>query len=537
MKFLFYISFISIIVYNNIFSLFLVKCDAVIFDDILSLILNNVTIDFKVEALFTIFSQLNVSVTFNNLYDNPFMIFNQAIEICDNISANYNKTMKKEEYNLFLLATLQTQFFKKYQIIKIITTNYLSKCNNVTNHFVLQNIENNQNTMLLLPVEVIIINSQDCVKLNNYYEDVIVNTADYKEIMDLINYDSYILDILSNSFNNSNSLGSSIHNINNRLEQYKPILEYIKLRLLDFIPSASPKIQLKNDSEDRLLAIVTIVRNEAVFLPIWLKYYTSLVEPQHIYIIDNDSTDGSTTDIPYHVIKAPSEYYCSHKWILETVQTVVDSLLTIGYDYVLFAEVDEFIIPSPTLYPGGLQEYIKNMKQPTVRATGYNLFHDYVNNPQPIDLSKSILSQRNVWYPDVLYSKNAITSISLWWIAGFHGVDFPKEYENMIPDPNLYLLHIKKFDYQYYINRGHWKAIQSFDMFEYFNIFLSITAHTVGSNLINSYWSTTGEWYTLIRQTMQNSTSNNRILENFKQVMYSKLENIPSEFSILYDIL
>ena len=77
-------------------------------------------------------------------------------------------------------------------------------------------------------------------------------------------------------------------------------------------------------------------------------------------IIDNDSTDGSTTDIPYHVIKAHSEYYCSHKWILKTVHTVVESLLSIGYDYVLFAEVDEFIIPSPTLYPGGLQEYIKN---------------------------------------------------------------------------------------------------------------------------------------------------------------------------------
>ena len=97
---------------------------------------------------------------------------------------------------------------------------------------------------------------------------------------------------------------------------------------------------------------------------------------------------------------------------------------------VLFAEADEFVIPSLTIYPDGLHGYVSQ------RATGYNLFHDHVLDPTPIDLSRPVLSQRGKWYPAPLYSKHVITNIALDWEPGFHTVIHPS-YRDMKPDEHL----------------------------------------------------------------------------------------------------
>ena len=41
-------------------------------------------------------------------------------------------------------------------------------------------------------------------------------------------------------------------------------------------------------------AVITIVHNEPVFLPIWLAYYSRFFAPDEIYVFDHESTDGST---------------------------------------------------------------------------------------------------------------------------------------------------------------------------------------------------------------------------------------------------
>ena len=40
-------------------------------------------------------------------------------------------------------------------------------------------------------------------------------------------------------------------------------------------------------------AVVTIVHNEPVFLPLWLRYYSRFFAAEDIYVLDNQSTDGS----------------------------------------------------------------------------------------------------------------------------------------------------------------------------------------------------------------------------------------------------
>src|SRR6185503_134162 len=41
-------------------------------------------------------------------------------------------------------------------------------------------------------------------------------------------------------------------------------------------------------------AVITMVHDEAVFLPIWLRYYSRFFAPGDIYVLDNETSDGST---------------------------------------------------------------------------------------------------------------------------------------------------------------------------------------------------------------------------------------------------
>jgi hypothetical protein len=40
-------------------------------------------------------------------------------------------------------------------------------------------------------------------------------------------------------------------------------------------------------------AVFTIVQNENIFLPIWLKYYSKYFDPKDIYILNHDSNEES----------------------------------------------------------------------------------------------------------------------------------------------------------------------------------------------------------------------------------------------------
>ncbi|CAF3325164.1 unnamed protein product [Rotaria sp. Silwood1] len=119
-------------------------------------------------------------------------------------------------------------------------------------------------------------------------------------------------------------------------------------------------------------AVFTICRNEPGYLPIWLKYYRRYFADEDIYILDNDSNDGSTSNLPVNVIRVHSEKYFDHYWLVETIQNKLRDLLKSGYKYVLFAEIDEIIIPDPAKYPLGLIDYINRTNISVVRVKAYD---------------------------------------------------------------------------------------------------------------------------------------------------------------------
>lgn len=166
-------------------------------------------------------------------------------------------------------------------------------------------------------------------------------------------------------------------------------------------------------------AVLTICRNEPGYLPIWLKYYRRYFAGEDIYILDNDSNDGSTSNLPVNVIRVHSENYFDHNWLVSIVRNWTQHLLNDGYKYVLFCEIDEMIVPNPDKYPLGLLDFINKTTSNVVRVKAYDIRHNPAEEPK-LKLNESILQQRRYWMRHTHYDKPLLTKIALNWTPGFH---------------------------------------------------------------------------------------------------------------------
>ncbi len=188
----------------------------------------------------------------------------------------------------------------------------------------------------------------------------------------------------------------------------------------------------------RRRAIITMVHNEPVFLPIWLGYYSRFFRPQDIYVLDNDSNDGSTSREGFVRIPAQRDRV-DMMWMLETIQELQHELVQ-SYDVVLVTDVDEIVVPVPPV--GTLGEYLDRFDEEWVNCLGYELLHQRDREP-PLDTSKPVMSQRRYWFANGGYDKPAVASTPVEWRPGFHGrADF---HYNL--DPDLRLVHLHRMDY------------------------------------------------------------------------------------------
>jgi hypothetical protein len=189
----------------------------------------------------------------------------------------------------------------------------------------------------------------------------------------------------------------------------------------------------------RRRAVITMVHNEPVFLPLWLRYYSRWFEPDDVYVLDNETDDGST-DRPGFV-RIPVEHeHVDHTWMVRTIERLQHELLDGGYDMVLVTDVDEIVTPVPEW--GTLGDYLDRFDEEWVNCLGYELLHMRDSEP-PLDLARPILDQREHWFPNDGYSKAALATVPMTWRPGFHG---RADYQfNM--DPDLRLIHLHRMDY------------------------------------------------------------------------------------------
>jgi Glycosyl transferase family 2 len=185
-------------------------------------------------------------------------------------------------------------------------------------------------------------------------------------------------------------------------------------------------------------ALITIVHNENFFLPIWLRYYAQFFAADDIYVLDHDGTDGST-DTDGFVRLPVSHETVDHMWMRDTIQALQHELLA-RYEAVLVTDVDEIVVPDPRV--GSLGEYIEHSTDDFVNCRGVEIVHVRAEEP-PYEPSRAILDQRHYWKWNAWYDKPALARVPMNWIPGFHSrIDSATN-----PDPNLYLVHLHRLDY------------------------------------------------------------------------------------------
>jgi hypothetical protein len=191
-------------------------------------------------------------------------------------------------------------------------------------------------------------------------------------------------------------------------------------------------------------AAITIVHNEAVFLPIWLRYYSRFFGPEDLYVLDNETTDGSVERDGFVRIPVVNDEV-DHIWMRETVEGLQHELLD-RYDAVLVTDVDEIVSPVPEW--GDLGQYIDRLQEEWVNCMGYEVLHMRDREPA-FDTRKPVFDQRGWWYPNDAYDKPALATEAMTWKAGFHA----RADGQARLDPDLRLIHLHRMDYDICLQR------------------------------------------------------------------------------------
>jgi hypothetical protein len=235
-----------------------------------------------------------------------------------------------------------------------------------------------------------------------------------------------------------------------------------------------------NDFRD--LAVFTIVQDEPEFIHPWVNHYKNNVADHcDIYVLVHPPVGLNgllmrPDEMPewkqaeplltehHGVVKLPVHHFSAfdHQWLSETVSRFQAFLLQ-SYDWVLFAEIDEFILPTPRIQsrPTTLLEYVRGLgpnPPPAVRATGFEVIQqDYeapicpsiYNSGSNFDLTAGkLLRARGWWRRSERYSKTLLAGVPMRWAAGFHAVEGnASEISIAPPFDSLTLIHLHKVDF------------------------------------------------------------------------------------------
>ena len=190
------------------------------------------------------------------------------------------------------------------------------------------------------------------------------------------------------------------------------------------------------------VAAITMVRNERAMMPRWVSHYAAQCGgPEHLLVIDDNSTDGSTDDLPCPVVRIPP----LTKGHFEPSRLGLLSKFAAGlleaYDAVVFTDADEFLLADPRKYATLVDLVADRAEVPVLGAMGINLVH-HLGQEDALDPSRPLLAQRRLAKFIPLMCKPAVKRVPAAWTAASHGV---KGTPYRI-DPDLYMFHAKFSD-------------------------------------------------------------------------------------------
>lgn len=188
------------------------------------------------------------------------------------------------------------------------------------------------------------------------------------------------------------------------------------------------------------VAVITTVYNEDVLLPIWLRYYGSHLGREHLYVIDDGSTDGSTTGLDgVNVIRLERSPIDQDSRVLSI--SLFHAEMLRHYDAVIFTDVDEFLVVDP-LVRLGLVDYIARHAGAHTNALGFDIIHNQFAEPA-YSHEIGVFGQRRYLKFSRAYCKQLIHKQPVLWSPGFHNSNCPVDL-----GVGLYLFHLRALDYE-----------------------------------------------------------------------------------------
>ena len=149
-------------------------------------------------------------------------------------------------------------------------------------------------------------------------------------------------------------------------------------------------------------ACFTLMHNEYYYLPIWCKWYRETFDAKDMYILAHNpdiemvKMCERARDDGFNVKYLFTEVIFDHIWLNYTVHSMQRELLT-KYDYVIYTDCDELIIPTETT----LKDFIDNATEPAYRCDGFEILEDKM-------------------FRSIGFCKTLLSSVPLIYSAGYH---------------------------------------------------------------------------------------------------------------------
>lgn len=191
-------------------------------------------------------------------------------------------------------------------------------------------------------------------------------------------------------------------------------------------------------------AVFTVVKDEKYFLPRWLKHYQKYFDNKDIFVLDHQTKDGSTKNLPVKTILIENEQAYDHNWLTAKVCFFQKELLN-EYECVLFSEADEFVYTVEQPLNDFINDiFLKDSDINYLTTVTYELIQN-LDNELPLKETDIILEKRKYWCPYFTFgNKTLLSKIPLKWLNGFHKVE---HLEPCFKHP-FFMLHLHKWDFE-----------------------------------------------------------------------------------------
>jgi hypothetical protein len=186
--------------------------------------------------------------------------------------------------------------------------------------------------------------------------------------------------------------------------------------------------------------VITMVRDGGSMLQRWCRYYGAQVGMEHLLVFDDNSTDGSTDQLPCPVVPLPEMPHAGFdRRRMQLLSGIAAGLLKV-YDFVIHVDVDEFLVADPADYPGLRHFLADRMDRMVIAPVGVNVVQ-HLDVEGPLDERRPILGQRRFVKFTPNLCKPAIKQVPAAWRRTPHAVSAP-----FSVDPKLLLVHCKFHD-------------------------------------------------------------------------------------------